>query len=91
MHHFLSDACRVCLAGRYGHMPSDKTIGPPPTVVTVRTDNDTHEDAVCLYEVRTVPHCLTHHFLSDMHCCPAGCYGQDPRVAATTTPSARNR
>ena len=22
MHHFLSDACRVCLAGRYGHMPS---------------------------------------------------------------------
>lgn len=26
MHHFLSDACRVCLAGRYGHMPSDKTI-----------------------------------------------------------------
>ena len=33
MHHFLSDACRVCLAGRYGHMPSDKTIGPPPTVV----------------------------------------------------------
>ena len=37
MHHFLSDACRVCLAGSYGHMPSDKTIGPPPTVVTVRT------------------------------------------------------
>ena len=80
MHHFLSDACRVCLAGRYGHMPSDKTIDPATPFNTFRPDavRPDHSAAAttpsavtcrrgradCL-QVRTVPHCLTHHFLSD--------------------------
>ena len=65
MYHFLSDACRVCLAGSYGHAVRQETGANkhvPRSPTAGRPD-----------EVRTVSHCLLAPLSDSCLVCLAGC------------------